>query len=170
MPHRSRTSKHHPLQEDSSQPGDKHSPTPHTPSHPQRKRWSEKVAARQFSSASFHLHSGSRQVLQLSPKIKVKWNESYLNRCSICKNACPEKNFLRFPSINFSIVMTITKRTHPSVLLWVFFLIHKDQHFFRVLRVHLKCSFLSFNLSQYLEVKLKIALFFKMHNLLQLHS
>lgn len=98
-------------------------PTPHTHLVTPKKEngWSKKVLAWQFSSSSLHLDSGSRQVLQLSPKIKVKWNKSYLDQCSVCKNACPQKNFLRFPSIHFSIVIIITKRTHPSILLWFFF-------------------------------------------------
>lgn len=36
---------------------------------------STKVLAGQFSSSSFRSASGSTQVLQLSPKIKVKWNK-----------------------------------------------------------------------------------------------
>lgn len=64
-------------------------PTPHTHLVTPKKenRWSKKALAWQFSSSSLHLDSGSRQVLQLSPKIKVKWNKSYLDQCSVCKNA-----------------------------------------------------------------------------------
>lgn len=60
--------------------------------------------------------------------------------------------------------VNIWKSQPPKAYTHTFFFIHKHQRFFHELRVHLK-YLLSFNLSQYLKVKLKIA-FFKMHNLI----